>query len=141
LLPWLALIAQLPFEASDAWNNILSGFLCVGSPALATYSLALTAFNRWHIIRQFKALKQIVVREMGPEYQYMADRVDTAAFILRESQQCPICASGDLAELITVNGPHRQDFWAAAAKDLENTRRGFTYSFGAQGMWWRTLTG
>ncbi|KAJ6559728.1 hypothetical protein B0H19DRAFT_1145684 [Mycena capillaripes] len=135
LLPWLALIAQLPFEASDAWTNILSGFLCVGSPALAAYSLALTAFNRGYITKRFKVLKQTVERETGPEYHFMAGRVDDAAYILREGQQCPIRANqrnGDLANLITMSGPHRQNFWKIAAKDLRNTRRGFTYSFGAQ---------
>ncbi|KAJ6559554.1 hypothetical protein B0H19DRAFT_103792 [Mycena capillaripes] len=135
LLPWVALIAQLPFEASDTWTNILSGFLCVGSPALATYSLALTAFNRGYIIDRFQALKRTVERETGPEYHFMAGRVDDAAYILREGQQCPIRANqrnGDLANLITMNGPHRQNFWKVAAKDLKNTRRGFTYSFGAQ---------
>ncbi|KAJ7441568.1 hypothetical protein FB451DRAFT_1298632 [Mycena latifolia] len=135
LLPWLALIAQLPFEASDPWTNILSGFLCVGSPALATYSLSLTVLNRRYIIARFQALKRTVERETGPEYHFMAGRVEDAAYILQESQQCPIRAnqrSGDLANLITLNGPHRQNFWKIAAKDLKNTRRGFTYSFGAQ---------
>lgn len=140
LLPWLALIAQLPFEASDAWTNTLSGFLCVGSPALATYSLFLTVLNRRYLAARFQALKRTVERETGPEYHFMAGRVEDAAYILQESQQCPIRAnqrSGDLANLITLNGPHRQNFWQIAAKDLKNTRRGFTYSFGAQGMCWR----
>ncbi|KAJ7822578.1 hypothetical protein B0H14DRAFT_2598501 [Mycena olivaceomarginata] len=137
LLPWLALIAQLPFEASDAWMNILSGFLCVGSPALATYSLSLTVLNRRYLAARFQALKRTVERETGPEYHFMAGRVEDAAYILQESQQCPIRAnqrSGGLANLITLNGPHRQNFWEIAAKDLRNTRRGFTYSFGAQAV-------
>ncbi|KAJ7031199.1 hypothetical protein C8F04DRAFT_1111902 [Mycena alexandri] len=135
LLPWLALIAQLPFEASDVWTDILSAFLCVGSPALATYSLALTVFNRRYITARFQALKRTVERETGPEYHFMASRVEAAAYILQESQQCPIRANqrrGELANLITMNGSHRQNFWEIAAKDLKNTRRGFTYSFGAQ---------
>ncbi|KAF8145331.1 hypothetical protein K438DRAFT_1991968 [Mycena galopus ATCC 62051] len=57
LLPWTALIAQLPFEAGG-WMDLLSACLCVGSPALATYSLALTAFNRRYITSKFKALKE-----------------------------------------------------------------------------------
>jgi hypothetical protein len=41
--------------------------------------------------------------------------------------------TGELANLIVLNDPHRQNFWKIAAKDLSNTRRGFTYSFLAQG--------
>ncbi|KAJ7648929.1 hypothetical protein DFH06DRAFT_1135190 [Mycena polygramma] len=135
LLPWIALIAQLPFEASDAWSDILSGFLCVGSPALATYSLSLTVFNRRYITERFQVLKRTAERELAPEYHFMASRIEDAAYILQESQQCPIRAnqrSGDLGKLITLKGPHRQNFWEIAAKDLKNTRRGFSYSFGAQ---------
>jgi hypothetical protein len=46
LLPWLALISQLPFNGSnDKGHDLLSVFLAVGSPTLAGYSLALTALN------------------------------------------------------------------------------------------------
>jgi hypothetical protein len=66
----------------------------------------------------------------------MVDRVKAAAFILKEVQQCPMRANqrtGELANLIVLNDPDRQNFWKVARKDLTNTRRGFTYSFGAQG--------
>ncbi|KAF7341784.1 hypothetical protein MSAN_02033000 [Mycena sanguinolenta] len=132
LLPWIGLIAQLPFEA-DGWMDLLSACLCVGSPALATYSLALTTFNRQHINAQFKRLKEKAEKYMHQRYQYMADRIDAAAFVLKESQQCPMRADqrmGDFASLIVL--PDRQNFWMIAAKDLNNTRRGFTYSFLAQ---------
>src|ERR1700676_465688 len=39
LLPWLALISQLPFGASDGVDNSLVIPLSVGSPTLAAYSL------------------------------------------------------------------------------------------------------
>src|ERR1700761_7624205 len=135
LLPWIALIAQLPFEA-EGWLNILSGCLAVGSPALAAYSLALTLSNRLYISRKFQQLKHSVERETRQEYHYMAERVDAAAFILKEAQQCLMRANqrtGELANLIVLNDVHRQNFWKIAAKDLNNTRRGFTYSFLAQG--------
>ncbi|KAJ7136667.1 hypothetical protein C8R44DRAFT_868792 [Mycena epipterygia] len=118
LLPWVALIAQLPFEASG-WMDLLSGFLCVGSPVLAAYSLALTAFNRHYISHEFRQLRNRAERETHNQYHYMVERVDAAAFILQEAQQCPMRANqrtGEIASLI----------------DLENTRRGFTYSFLAQ---------
>ncbi|KAK7046418.1 hypothetical protein R3P38DRAFT_2507461 [Favolaschia claudopus] len=134
LLPWLALIAQLPFEA-EGWMDILSACLCLGSPALAVYSLALTAFNRGYISRSFRRLKHIAEIETRPEYRYMAGRVDAVAFLLREVQQCPMRANqrnGDLANLLVLNDQERQIFWKHVAKDLRNTRRGFTYSFAAQ---------
>jgi hypothetical protein len=46
LLPWLALISQMPFNGSNSkGDDILSVVLAVGSPTLAGYSLALTALN------------------------------------------------------------------------------------------------
>jgi hypothetical protein len=49
LLPWLALILQLPFNGSDSReDDFWSVVLAVGSPTLAGYSLALTISNtRW----------------------------------------------------------------------------------------------
>jgi hypothetical protein len=66
----------------------------------------------------------------------MVERVEAAEFILQEVQPSPMRANqrtGELANLIVLNDPHRQNFWKIAAKDLSNTRRGFTYSFLAQG--------
>ncbi|KAJ6495238.1 hypothetical protein C8R45DRAFT_1094898 [Mycena sanguinolenta] len=132
LLPWIALIAQLPFEAGG-WMDLLSAFLCVGSPVLATYSLALTAFNRRYIKNTFEQLQERVVTETKECYHYLAETLDAARFVLEESQQCPMRANqrtGEFACLIVLLD--RQNFWLIAAKDLENTRRGFTYSFLAQ---------
>jgi hypothetical protein len=142
LLPWIALVAQLPFEA-NGWMNLLSACLCLGSPALAAYSLTLTASNRAYIARKFARLKQIAEKDTRREYRYMAERVDAAKFILQEVQQCPMRANqrgGELASLIVLSDPHRQNFWKIAAKDLKNTRRGFTYSFLAQGTHLRDLS-
>ncbi|KAF7364269.1 hypothetical protein MSAN_01086700 [Mycena sanguinolenta] len=132
LLPWIALIAQLPFEAGG-WMDLLSACLCVGSPALATYSLALTAFNRRYISNQFKQLKERAATDTQQNYRYMVERVEKADVVLKETQQCPMRAdqrTGELASLVVL--PDRQNFWLIAEKDLKNTGRGFTYSFLAQ---------
>ncbi|KAJ7749814.1 hypothetical protein DFH07DRAFT_1062263 [Mycena maculata] len=132
-LPWMALIAQLPFEAIG-WMDLLSGFLCVGSPALATYSLALTAFNRRYISNKFRRLQTRAEQE-APNYPYMAERIESASFILQEAQQGPLRAdqrTGELGRLIAVDDERIHHFWRTAAKDLKNTRRDFTYSFLAQ---------
>ncbi len=52
LLPWLALISQLPYGSGDALSNCLAMLLTVGSPTLAAYSLALAVLsNRWMVKR------------------------------------------------------------------------------------------
>ncbi|KAF9060625.1 hypothetical protein BDP27DRAFT_1339341 [Rhodocollybia butyracea] len=133
LLPWLALIAQLPFEANGS-INFMSACLSIGSPALAAYSIALTAFNRRYISIAFRKIKETA--QHNSRCRYMVERVDAAAFILRETQQCPMRANqraGELASLIILDDDNgQQKFWITAEKDLRNTRRGFTQSFLAQ---------
>ncbi|KAF7326124.1 hypothetical protein MKEN_00463900 [Mycena kentingensis (nom. inval.)] len=133
LLPWIALTAQLPFE-TGGWHDLLSACMCIGSPALATYSLALTQFNRGYVEKRFKQLKERASRETNARaYGYMRKRIKAAEYILQECQQCPMRVSqraGELSSLVV-----RREwgvYWARAAKDLSNTSRGFTYSFLAQ---------
>ncbi|KAF8436496.1 hypothetical protein L210DRAFT_3762207 [Boletus edulis BED1] len=48
LLPYLALLSQLPFGAPRRMDNFMSVILTLGSPTLAGYSLYLTVLNaRW----------------------------------------------------------------------------------------------
>ncbi|KAG2123584.1 hypothetical protein DEU56DRAFT_917382 [Suillus clintonianus] len=54
LLPYLALISQLPFGAQDRFDNLMSALLTVGSPVLAGYSLIITLLNSRWINRQFR---------------------------------------------------------------------------------------
>ncbi|KAJ4490526.1 hypothetical protein J3R30DRAFT_95316 [Lentinula aciculospora] len=53
LLPWLALLSQLPFGANDKLENFVGVVLTVGSPVLAAYSAALTVLNGRWIVRRF----------------------------------------------------------------------------------------
>ncbi|KAJ3759523.1 hypothetical protein EV360DRAFT_82040 [Lentinula raphanica] len=53
LLPWLALLSQLPFGANDRLENFMTVVLTVGSPVLAAYSAALTVLNGRWIVRRF----------------------------------------------------------------------------------------
>ncbi|KAE9388397.1 hypothetical protein BT96DRAFT_947646 [Gymnopus androsaceus JB14] len=53
LLPWLALLSQLPFGANDNLENLISVVLTIGSPVLAAYSAALTVLNGRWIARRF----------------------------------------------------------------------------------------
>jgi hypothetical protein len=57
LLPWLALVSQLPFGAKFRHDNLLSAILAIGSPMLAAYSLALTVLNELWVVRRFSGFK------------------------------------------------------------------------------------
>jgi hypothetical protein len=56
LLPFLALISQLPFGAKYQPDNLMSAVLTVGSPALAGYSLFLTLLNTRWINKRFSRI-------------------------------------------------------------------------------------
>ncbi|KAG2157264.1 hypothetical protein DEU56DRAFT_896932 [Suillus clintonianus] len=53
LLPYLALISQLPFGAQYRLDNLMSAVLTIGSPVLSGYSLFITLLNSRWINRRF----------------------------------------------------------------------------------------
>jgi hypothetical protein len=57
LLPWLALLSQLPFGAKYRADNLMSVILTIGSPTLAAYSLTLTILNSHWLARRFSSIK------------------------------------------------------------------------------------
>ena len=73
LLPYLALLSQLPFGAQRRTDNLMSVVLTLGSPTLAGYSLYMTLLNaRWLNTHLFKGLdypsptvRQSVVRALS----------------------------------------------------------------------------
>ena len=98
LLPWLALLSQLPFGANDKPDNLESMLLTLGSPTLATYSLALTVLNgRW-------------IAKLFSTYRY--SNVKHAVRILSSLQQSPLRVDTDdmlLASLIML--PQNDKWW------------------------------
>jgi len=99
LLPWLALVSQLPFGANDKLDNLESMLLTVGSPTLAAYSLALTVLNGRWIAQRFA------------EYRY--PNVRNAIHILSSLQQSPLkveTKDGLLASLIVL--PQNDEWWS-----------------------------
>jgi hypothetical protein len=46
LLPWLALLSQLPFGANEPLSNLMALVLAVGSPVLTSFTLLMTILNR-----------------------------------------------------------------------------------------------
>ena len=69
LLPWLALVTQLHFDANGKLSNLVSMLLTVGSPTLAAYSLAITVLNgRWmarRLATYSHPINQYVVQVLG----------------------------------------------------------------------------
>jgi len=125
LLPWLALVSQLPFGAESRLDNFISGWfpsvyytsfltvvplvaLTVGSPTLAAFSLALTAINtRW-------------ANDRFSTIQYPNHK--DAARALIHLQQVPLRLAthgGLLASLIVL--PENDDWWEHLVDRLEQT--------------------
>lgn len=134
LLPWLALCAQLPYETGDNFSNVMSFFLAVGSPALATYSLWITILNRYWVRGKFHKLWERS-RSLNVQRHYPAfsNRILAVQYLLQEAQQVPIRASqerGWLSSLIV--SPENHLWWERLKSRLISTRRGFSPSLIAQ---------
>lgn len=110
--------------------------MAVGSPALITYSLTLTILNRIWIRQKFRTLLKKVETVPKDFRQDLGERIRAAQYVLQESQQVPMRVSqedGWLSSLIALDKNHA--WWMRAKKDLENTRRGYTFSLLAQIGW------
>ena len=108
LLPWLALVSQLPFGSNDKLDNLDSVLLTIGSPALAAYSLALTALNGRWIARRF-------ARFTYPNTRH-------AIRIFNNLQQAPLRIVRDdalLASLIVL--PQNDEWWIELDEGLNDT--------------------
>jgi hypothetical protein len=105
LLPWLALLSQLPFGANDSLSNLMALILAVGSPVLASFSLIMTVLNR-------KWINDLLTRNPSESLQ---DRAALAARILNYFQQVPISVHLEGRALRhLVSSPHNDSWW----KDL-----------------------
>lgn len=108
LLPYLALISQLPFGARHRVDNLMSAILIVGSPVLAGYSMILTILNANWISRQFDNLS--------------FPNTKSAVRILISLQQSPLRISNEhslLSSLVVL--PDNDDWWPYTADFLDYT--------------------
>lgn len=108
LLPWLALVSQLPFGSDDKLDNLVSMFLTVGSPTLAAYSLVLTVLNGRWIARRF--------------YSCAYPNTRLAVQVLSSLQQSPLKITTDkslLASLIVL--PENDEWWKELVVWLDYT--------------------
>ncbi|KAG2043165.1 hypothetical protein BDR03DRAFT_853190 [Suillus americanus] len=108
LLPYLALISQLPFGAKHRVDNLMSAILIVGSPVLAGYSIILTILNANWISRRFDNLS--------------FPNTKSAVRILISLQQSPLRISNKdslLSSLVVL--PDNDSWWPTIADRLDYT--------------------
>ena len=109
LLPFLALISQLPFGAQYRLDNLMSAVLTIGSPVLAGYSLIITLLNSCWIHRRFKQSVNY------PNANY-------AVSILSSLQQVPLkihLGPPDFPSLVIL--PENDTWWRCFAEFVDYT--------------------
>ena len=90
LLPWLALVSQLPFGDEGKVDDLIATLLTLGSPTLAAYSLACTILNgRWVALR---------LRSRRRKHRNTED----AIHVLNNLQQYPLQLSSDAQLLASL---------------------------------------
>ena len=111
LLPYLALLSQLPFGAPLRMDNLMSVALTLGSPTLAGYSLYITLLNaRWLNKHLFS----------GVDYPSIAIR-QSVVQVLSSLQQVPLRVHpGNSArfESLIVH-PDNDEWWTTLAAELD----------------------
>lgn len=111
LLPYLALLSQLPFGSRRKMENLMSVLLTLGSPTLAGYSLCLTLLNaRW------------VKNQLFSQVDYPSAAVRKSVVrVLTSLQQVPLrIHPGKSArfESLVVH-PDNDDWWTMLATELD----------------------
>jgi len=110
--------------------------MAIGSPALITYSLTLTILNRTWVRRKFEQLREQLegLSNLSQDIRtQIHKRLRAAQYLLQESQQVPMRASqsdGWLSSLVALD--KNEKWWSRVMKDLQNSRRGYTFSLVAQ---------
>ena len=128
LLPWLALIAQLPTQNGNKNDGFISICMVIGSPALVTYSLMLTIRNRYWVREEFGALRRRF-KDIHTIYTGFEQKLGAIQYVLEECQQVPLRVSqkkGWFSSLVVL--PTNDPWWTSVENKLRNTRRGRTLS-------------
>ena len=125
LLPYLALVSQLPFGAQRRMDNFMSALLTLGSPTLAGYSLYMTLLNARWVNDQLFA---------GIDYPTPTVRRSVVR-VLSTLQQVPLRVhpgSGRFESLIVH--PDNDDWWNTLAEELDFSH-GWSIASAASTAW------
>jgi hypothetical protein len=94
----------------------------------------LTILNRYWVRQRFEELRRKATRDnVKTRYENYVKRIDTARFLLAETQQVPLRVSqarGWLSSLVVL--PQNEHWWDDLLSKLQRTRRGRTASLYAQ---------
>jgi hypothetical protein len=137
LLPFLALLAQLPYESDGTWHDFMSLILTVGSPLLAMYSLTLTILNSRYLKRRLD--EAFPGEEALPEDNIKLRDLKKNMFkTLKLSQQEPFQLGSLDAYPPELNGGKLKDeelnWWDEAQKAISSKERWFTASLATQAV-------
>lgn len=120
LLPWLTLLAQIPYSTKALWTDPIVMLLSVGSPTTALFSLIVTMFNRMWLRNKCEELRRI-------HYIDEADTtLDNIAEVMYSLHQFPIEIenSGLLACTLALEEnknwwPHLREWFVARRRQME----------------------
>jgi hypothetical protein len=117
LVPWIALISQLPFGTHDGVDNLMSAVYTVASPTLAGYSLTLTVLNGRWLNNRIKHIRGGIKDNQGNRY------TSTVKIVLERLQQTALQINTDqqqLALLVTSQNGHL--WWRKMEKSLDYSK-------------------
>jgi hypothetical protein len=109
LLPWLALVSQLPFGSQMRSEDFTSVLLALGSPTLAAYSLVMTVLNGRWLTRRLSGIRYPNVRH--------------AWGILNSLQQSALhidTSHGLLTSLVVLR--ENDEWWSELERELNYTQ-------------------
>lgn len=90
ILPWFALMAQLPYETEDTMSDISALILAMGSPLLVTYSLCVTILSSRWITKKLKSLRKQEQNRIDGQTKGRLMMMDGAWSFLNGSQHVPL---------------------------------------------------
>lgn len=136
LLPFIALTAQLPYQAVTTWDNLMSALLTVGSPALAAYSLILTFLGTRWLEQQCAAALHCMPASTADERQ----RQVRLTGIFRDMKGVLCLAQQEPYENLDFQPLPKDiqgevDWWGRLYGTVQKSKRGYTASFVHQLLW------
>jgi hypothetical protein len=106
LLPWLTLLAQLPYFTKNKIEDMIVGLLTIGSPTTAFYSVFITMSNRKWLRDKFNEIRI----HLEPEEK---ERMRSIMDVLASLHQFPVGIEnlGLLASTLSHKMPEENESW------------------------------